>query len=199
MVLVSVCVNVYNREKTIQQCLDSIINQTHKELEIIIIVDDGSTDNSIAIIEGNYSNDNRIRILKNSQNLGPARSAEQGYDAAKGTYLCTVDSDDYIELDCIERCLEEIGDAGLIYTYCRHFGDSDKADTRARYAYSKEDILKFFMVFHFRMFKRDLWDKVKYFSVKRFCYDYELVVKLSEITEFVLLPEYLYWWRRHST
>lgn len=196
MVLVSVCVTVYNREETIQECLDSIINQTHKELEIII-VDDGSTDNSITIIEDNYSNDNRIRILKNSQNLGPVRSVEKAYDTATGKYLCTVDSDDYIELNCIERCLEEIGKSGLIYTYCRHFGDSNKADTRARYPYSKEDVLKFFMVFHFRMFKTELWHLVKYFSVRRFWYDYELVVKLSEVTDFILLPEYLYWWRRH--
>lgn len=197
MVLVSVCVNVYNREETIKQCLDSIVNQTHKELEIIV-VDDASTDNSIAIIEDNYSKNNKIRILKNSQNLGPTRSAEKAYDVAKGDYLCTVDSDDYIELNCIKRCLQSIGKAGLVYTYCRHFGSSNKADTRAKYSYSKEALLNFFMVFHFRMFKRELWDQVKYFSVNRYCYDYELVVRLSEITEFVLLPEYLYWWRRHE-
>lgn len=196
--LVSVCINVYNREDTLRQCLDSIINQTYDNLEIIV-VDDASTDNSLNIINEYYLKDTRIRVIKNNQNLGPARSAEIAYNSATGYYLCTVDSDDYIELDCIHKCVENIGNAGLIYTYCRHFGNCNKANARAQYPYSKDNILKYFMVFHFRMFKTELWHKIEPFSVIRVCYDYDLVVKLSEITDFVLLPEYLYWWRRHDT
>lgn len=197
MLLVTVCVNVFNREDTLKECLDSIINQTYKNLEIII-VDDCSTDNSLSIIEDYCIKDNRIRLLKNDQNLGGARSTEKAYDLATGYYLSTVDSDDYIELNCIERCVREIKDYGLIYTYCGQFGDCSGLNNRASYEYSKEALLNFFMVFHFRMFKTELWHQVKYLTVEWFCYDYDLVLKLSEVCEFKLLPEILYWWRRHS-
>lgn len=194
--LVTVCVSVFNREKTIEQCLNSIINQTYKNLEILVL-DDCSTDSSLNILEEYYLKDNRIRVLKNDHNLGPAKSAERLYNEAKGFYLCTVDSDDYIDLECIELCVDNIKDAGLIYTYCRHFGDVESINTRAYYPYSKEALLNYFMVFHFRLFKKSEWNKIKKFEVKWYCYDYELVVKLSEVCEFKLLPEILYFWRKH--
>lgn len=98
--LISVIVPIYNVEKYLENCLQSIISQTYKELEIIL-VDDGSTDNSGKIAD-NYSNlDCRvISVHKSNGGLSDARNA--GLDIAKGKYIMFVDSDDYIPVDCIE-------------------------------------------------------------------------------------------------
>ena len=96
--LITVVINVYNREKFISKCIESVINQTYKNLEILII-NDGSTDNTLKICE-NYS-DERIRIIT-TDNLGLSISRNIGIENANGDYLYFVDSDDFIENDVIE-------------------------------------------------------------------------------------------------
>ena len=199
--LVSVCVSVYNRAKYLEQCLDSIINQTYSNLEIIIIYNT-STDTSLDIINKYKQKDPRIKLYFLDKEKEPGsnsrQAAELAYTKAKGEYIGTVDSDDYIALNCIEICLKNIGSNGLIYTYCQCFGDSNLLDNKARYSYSKEALLKYFMVFHFRLFKKELWDKINKLSEVASCWDYDLVLRLSEITDFVLVPQVLYYWRRHK-
>lgn len=96
MIKISVIVPVYNVENYLIQCLDSIINQTLKDIEIIC-VDDCSPDNSIKILEEYKNKDNRISIIRhsNNQGLGPARNT--GLKHANGEYISFVDSDDYID------------------------------------------------------------------------------------------------------
>ena len=96
--LISVIINVYNAEKYIRKCLESVINQTYKNLEILII-NDGSTDDSIKICK-KYK-DKRIRIIT-TENLGLSGSRNIGLDNASGKYLYFVDADDYIKEDAIE-------------------------------------------------------------------------------------------------
>lgn len=96
--LVSVIINVYNREKYIAKCLESVINQTYKNLEILI-VNDGSTDGTLKICES-YKDD-RIRIIT-TENLGLSLSRNIGIENSNGEYLYFVDSDDFIENDVIE-------------------------------------------------------------------------------------------------
>ncbi|MBQ9297863.1 MAG: glycosyltransferase [Clostridia bacterium] len=96
--LITVIINVYNREDLIQKCLESVINQTYKNLEILII-NDGSTDNTLKICES-YK-DSRIRIIT-TENMGLSMSRNVGIENSKGEYLYFVDSDDFIEDDTIE-------------------------------------------------------------------------------------------------
>lgn len=98
MDLITVIINVYNGEKYIKKCLDSVINQTYQNLEILII-NDGSTDNTLDII--NKYKDARINII-NQENKGLSLSRNVGIDNAKGEYLYFVDADDFIENDTIE-------------------------------------------------------------------------------------------------
>lgn len=91
---VSVVVPIYNAEKYLRQCLDSIISQTLREIEIIC-VNDGSTDNSLAIIEEYAAKDDRIKVIS-KPNAGYGHSMNMGLDAATGEYFGIVDSDDYI-------------------------------------------------------------------------------------------------------
>ena len=98
--LVSVIIPVYNVEKYLCECLDSIINQTYRNIQIIL-VDDGSTDNSANICDEYKMKDERITVIhKLNEGLSSARN--KGLENAKGAYIQFVDSDDYIDLDTIE-------------------------------------------------------------------------------------------------
>ncbi len=101
---VSVAIPIYNAEKYLRQCLDSIIHQTLQDLEIICI-NDGSTDNSLSIIEEYAQKDSRIKVI-NKPNAGYGHSMNMGLDAATGEYFGIVDADDYILPDMYQTLYE---------------------------------------------------------------------------------------------
>ncbi|WP_300743433.1 glycosyltransferase family 2 protein [uncultured Brachyspira sp.] len=96
MIKVSIIILVYNTEQYLEKCLNSVINQTLKEIEIICI-DDKSTDNSIDIIKNFQKIDNRIILIENKKNMGMGYNRDVGIKIAKGEYIGFVDSDDYID------------------------------------------------------------------------------------------------------
>ncbi len=98
---ISVIVPVYNVEKYLKRCLDSLINQTLKDIEIIC-VNDGSTDNSLSILDEYAKKDSRIIIL-NQKNAGLSAARNSGMEIAKGEYIGFVDSDDWVDLDFYEK------------------------------------------------------------------------------------------------
>ena len=104
--LISVIVPVYNTEKYLRKCLDSLVNQTYKNLQIILI-NDGSTDGSGEICEEYAKKDNRI-IYKSVENGGVSSARNKGLALATGDYYHFPDSDDYMELDTYEYLLELI-------------------------------------------------------------------------------------------
>ncbi len=102
--LVSLILPIYNVENYIQRSIDAAINQTYKNLQIIL-VDDGSTDNSYSICESYKNVDSRIEVIhKKNGGLSDARNA--GLKAVKGDYIFFYDPDDYIELNLIEICVK---------------------------------------------------------------------------------------------
>ena len=102
-VLISVIVPVYNVEKYLPKCVDSILNQTYRNLEIIL-VDDGTPDTSGVICDAYAARDSRVKVIhKENGGLSSARNA--GIDIARGEYLGFVDSDDWIEPDTYESLL----------------------------------------------------------------------------------------------
>lgn len=112
---VSIVVPIYNTEKYLDRCLTSIINQTHKNLEIIL-VNDGSSDNSLAIMNKYKDMDNRIIII-NQENQGAGEARNTGLKIATGDYISFIDSDDYIDVTYVSELLKAIkkNDA---YSYC---------------------------------------------------------------------------------
>lgn len=98
---ISVILPVYNVEKYLQECLDSIINQTLKDIEIICI-NDGSTDSSLKILKEYAKKDKRI-IIVNQKNKGAAISRNKGIDIAKGEYFSILDSDDFFDPAMLEK------------------------------------------------------------------------------------------------
>ncbi len=104
MDLVTIIVPVYNVENYLYRCLDSIVKQSYKNLDIILI-NDGSTDNSLKICNNYAKNDTRITVI-NIENSGPSICRNIGLEKAKGSYISFVDSDDYIEKNFIETLLK---------------------------------------------------------------------------------------------
>lgn len=108
--LISVIVPVYKVEKFLKRCVDSIVNQTYKNLEIIL-VDDGSPDNCPKMCDEFAKNDKRIRVIhKKNGGLSDARNA--GIENCKGNYVFFIDSDDYLELNAIEILYNNLVETG---------------------------------------------------------------------------------------
>ena len=99
--IVSIIIPVYNVEKYIEKCLNSVLNQTLKDIEIICI-NDGSTDNSLMILKEFAKKDKRI-VLINQENKGQGESRNLGISIAKGEYIAFLDSDDWVEKDFYEK------------------------------------------------------------------------------------------------
>ncbi len=116
MYKLSVFVPVYNVELYLRRCLDSIINQTYKNLEIIL-VDDGSTDSSGIICDEYAKKDTRIKVL-HKENGGVTSAKSVGVENATGDYITFVDGDDYIKLTAYETLLACANNADIIIGSC---------------------------------------------------------------------------------
>ena len=112
--LVSLLVPIYNVEKYLRQCLDSARNQTLEDIEVICI-NDGSTDSSPSIIREYMAEDPRFRMI-DKPNSGYGASMNKGLDAAQGKYIAILESDDYFELDALEKLYQaaETHDAEVV-------------------------------------------------------------------------------------
>ncbi|UIZ99531.1 glycosyltransferase family 2 protein [Acinetobacter johnsonii] len=124
--LVSVIVPVYNVEQYLDECLNSIRQQTYENLEIIV-VEDCSTDNSLNTVI-KHSEDPRVKLIQHEKNSGLSAARNTGIDAAKGDYIMFVDSDDIVQLSLIELCVKYaiVNDADLITYNFKVFEDGIK-------------------------------------------------------------------------
>ena len=169
--MISVILNVYNGEKYIKRCLDSIINQTYKDIEIVI-VNDASTDNTLSIIK-KYK-DKRIKTITNKKNLGLSLSRNVGIDNSKGEFIYFVDADDYLELDALEYLYNLNKKYKSDITTCRCI-DIYNYDTKIINekenieVLTKEEMLKRVLLIKYRegttwnkLIKRKLFDKVRF-------------------------------------
>ena len=119
---VSVIVVVYNAESTLARCLDSIVGQSMRDIEIII-VDDGSTDGSEAIIERYRNTDKRIKSF-HQKNSGVSIARQKGLDLVTGMYSIFVDSDDWIETDMLESLYLNAQEESSDMVFCDYIEDN---------------------------------------------------------------------------
>lgn len=137
--MITVIVPVYNVERYLGPCIDSILAQTYENLEILLI-DDGSTDGSGAVCDEYQEKDSRIRAI-HKENTGQADTRNLGIDLAAGTYLACVDSDDLIAGEYIERLYQMAASVGAGMSVCgfRPFADTGKAVVRPELLRQKGD------------------------------------------------------------
>lgn len=111
---ISVIIPMHNSSKHIEECLESVINQTYKNMEIIV-VDDKSTDNCLEIVKN--IKDNRIKIIELKENVGAANARNKGIEVSTGEYICFLDSDDYWLLDKLEKQVKFIEENNYTFIY----------------------------------------------------------------------------------
>ena len=170
-VLISIIVPVYKVEAYIRRCVDSILEQTYQNLEIIL-VDDGSPDNSGQICDEYAKADSRVRVIhKSNGGLSDARNA--GIQIAKGEYLGFIDSDDYIEPNMFELLLHDALEHDADIAICGYYDVYEKA--RPHYQYLEQEVMnaeealktclmttKTGVMACNKLYKRFLFDKVAY-------------------------------------
>ena len=124
--LVSVIVPVYNAEKYLARCLDSLLGQTYKDLEIIC-VNDGSPDNSLAILHEYAAKDARIKVI-DQPNRGVSAARNAGLACASGDFISFVDSDDALVSHCYETCMKHAADDVdvVAFSFAKVFGENKK-------------------------------------------------------------------------
>ena len=212
--LVSIIVPVYNTEKFVDKCLNSISNQIYKNLEIII-VNDGSTDNSLSICEKHKNIDSRILIL-NQKNQGLSAARNTALKIASGEFISFIDSDDFIEPDFISTNLNTIIKNNSSLSICcfyNLFDTSDKATPE--YFFKKKEKIKIFnrraalkylangriqSYVCNKVFKKELFDNIEFQSGKY----YEDVFLMHKIfyktrnVSFINKPLYYYYQRQES-
>ena len=141
--LISVVVPVYNVEKYLDRCVESIVNQTYKNLEIIL-VDDGSPDNCPAMCDVWAEKDSRIKVI-HKENGGLADARNAGLDVFLGDFVTFIDSDDWVDVDIIEKLKEivdnsscDIACVGFSYEY---LNGTPTCNIGSKFIYESEDIV----------------------------------------------------------
>ena len=199
---ISVLMPAYNAEKFVAEAIESIINQTYKNFEFIII-NDGSTDNTAKIIQKYADQDKRIRFINNKQNQGLIAVLNQGLDLCRCEYIARMDSDDISYLDRFEKqvkYLDEHPDVGLLSTWIEYFPKKQNMGKHKEFV-NFFDILKGWHINHPTvMFRRDLFYKhnLKYDPGFNSAEDYELWSRVIRHTKIVNLQEVLLKYRKHG-
>lgn len=140
---ISIIIAVYNVEKYLRKCLDSLINQTFNNIEIICI-NDGSTDNSLKILKEYKAKDDRIIIVE-QENQGPGVARNKGIDIAQGKYIMFVDPDDWLELNACELAYNQIeknNNDFVIFDYRIYIEESENFIEEKNHFEPYQDVLK---------------------------------------------------------
>lgn len=158
---VSVVVPIYNVEKYIRRCIDSIQKQSLQDIEIIV-VNDSTPDNSMSIVEELAKEDRRIRIFNFDKNRGPMCARETGYIAATGDYITFCDGDDYMPIDALENLYCEVlkTNADIVsgnYIYITTTGEEIRDENKLPYGNDAKGVLKSLLR---KEFAQSLWGKL---------------------------------------
>ena len=206
--LISVIVPIYKVEKYLKKCIDSIITQTYKNLEIIL-VDDGSPDNCGKICDEYAKQDNRIKVI-HKENGGLSDARNKGIDISSGKYLTFVDSDDFIHPECCEKMLKNMGESQILQvsmcsvTPLRTINInriSDKINI-----YGMQEIINIYYgekkiitpMACGKLYKRELFSHIR-FPKGRIFEDASVVHKILEnCNQISLIPDSLYYWRENK-
>lgn len=200
---VSLITTVYNRERYLATMIDSVLNQTYQDFELLIW-DDGSTDQSLAIVQTYAARDPRIRVVA-AEHQGRGRALCAAVAESRGHYFGLVDSDDFLvstALATTVAVLDAQPNVGLVYTEyltMNALGQVGPKGTRCQIPYSPDRLLVDYMIFHFRLFRRSVYDQVGGFDPTfELAEDYDLCLRLSEVTQIVQIEQPLYYYRVHG-
>lgn len=208
--LVSVIIPIYNVEKYLKECLETILSQTYKNLEIIL-VDDGSPDNCGNICDEYAKKDSRIKVIhKTNGGLSDARN--HGIDIANGKYICFVDSDDYIDRYYVEKLYKAVKNNNVKVAQCSILKIDDNKNIIEKYGYdnfcikSGKEIIREQYSKHVventvvwnKMYEKELFDNIR-FPVGKIHEDEFTTYKiLYDLKKVAIINDYLYNYRENN-
>ncbi|MCC8073234.1 MAG: LicD family protein [Clostridiales bacterium] len=202
--LISVIIPVYNVENSLRKCVNSVTNQTYKNLQIILI-DDGSTDLSSVICDELAKTDSRIEVI-HQENGGLCKARNTGLSAAKGEYIGFIDSDDWITVDMYEYLYTGLKFYNADISACRYFRVIKGKETNARcdgetYVFNREQAIEEIIcnfnlrtVFWNKLFVKKIFDNVKFPEGHTFEGTYMMHEVFEQADKIVMLgdPKYYY-------
>ena len=200
---ISVVMAVYNRQEYLKEAISSVLQQTWKDFELLVW-DDASTDGSLAIARSFSEQDSRVRVVL-GQHSGHSESLQSAIAATSRPFIGQVDSDDILHPTALEKTvkiLQANPQVGLVYTnylVIDRQGEITGEGERCKVPYSRERILSHFMTFHFRLIRRTVFNQVGGINTDfTYAQDYDLCLRLSEVTEVRHVDEPLYFYRTHT-
>jgi len=201
--LISVIIPCYNYGRYLRETTESVLNQTYPNFEVIII-NDGSTDNTREVAEKLVANYPQHRItLINQENSGqPAISRNNGIRRAAGSYILPLDGDDKLAPDMLDKCMTLLlknPNLAIAYTDRRDFGGVDQIVRAGDYDFEK--LREANQISHCALYKKEVWEKVGgYRTNVKGVEDWDFWVAAGALGYFgQRIPEPLFWYRRHDT
>lgn len=199
---VSLIIPVYNRPELLFRAVFSALVQTFSDFELIIVDDFSDIPVIESLAKQSIPKDSRITIIRNSVNLGQTESLISGIAVATAPYIGWLDSDDWLHPTCLEYCndfLDTNSDVGLVYTNYYVCKDEKIKSMGKRSEYSKSNLLLNFCTFHFRLFRRHIYNVVGGLDpFYKFAQDYDFCLKVSETSEIKMINKPLYYYSIHS-
>ena len=199
---ISLIMTVYNRQQFLAAAIESVLAQTDKDFELLVW-DDGSSDQSLRIAQTYGQTDARVKVFA-GPHQGRTRSLQAAHAAAQGTYLGWVDSDDLLAPTALALTVTELDtnpEIGMVYTNYQVIDEDGKiigVGSRCQIPFSEEQLLLDFMTFHFRLIRSSAFIQAggidPYFPA---AIDYDLCLRLSEVTQIQHLEQSLYFYRSH--
>ena len=211
--MISIIVPVYNTEKYLRKCIDSILAQTYRDIEVIL-VDDGSTDGSGAICDEYEKTDERVRVI-HKENGGQATARNMALDEARGEYVGFVDSDDYISPSMYEELLSAASMNNADIAMCARYNVNEKTGEELasfclddKTVMNRTEALRRLCVYDSvdsspcdKLIRKELFGSIR-FPAGYICEDVDVIFRLFDKAERIVHigePMYYYLQRRGST
>lgn len=213
MTEITVSMPAYNSEEFIGTAIGSILKQDDIDFELIV-VDDNSSDSTLSVVSS--FNDPRIKLIKNNRRMGIGYCHNMVIEESNSNVISHIDSDDFIVQGSLRKMSDIINNSdNAHYAFCYFH----KVDARGNFIYKdsikhenhirsnrkpgmdfRKCLLSRGMIAnHFRTYKRDVFDKVGMFNCNiRFGSDYEMALRIADIYNLILVPEFLYYYRIHN-
>ncbi|MDJ0644269.1 MAG: glycosyltransferase family 2 protein [Erythrobacter sp.] len=202
--LVSVNIPAYNSERFIAETIESVLNQTYRNLEVIV-VDDGSADRTSEIVEAIARRDSRVRLICQS-NRGVALTRNRAIEASAGDFIATLDADDLWAPQKLEKqvdCLTSSGpEVGAVYSWCLHIDEEDRPTGGYSANNEEGDVYLVALCYNIVscgsnwMIRRECFSTCGGFRPGIIIDDRELCLRLAERYDFRVLPEFLVAYRQ---
>ena len=202
--LVSIIIPVYNAEKNIEKCLDSVLGQSYNNIEVIL-VNDGSTDKSLEICNKYEKVDSRVKVI-DKKNTGVSDSRNTGLKVAKGEWISFVDSDDWIDKEMIKKMHSKVVSTNFNVCICNYYNVvqekniSNILNTDNRKSFIDEILGTSGGFLWNKLYKRDLIGKQKFDGEVCMCEDLLFNCKLAEnnIVNYCIIEEPLYYYYKNE-